>query len=66
MLQLYNIADITVIPSLDETFSLTALESLASGTPIAGFDVDSIKFMTQDGKMGMWLKLVIRTPSHVQ
>ena len=31
---IYNIADITIIPSIIESFSLVAIESLASGTPI--------------------------------
>lgn len=34
----YTLADITVLPSKKETFSLICAESLACGTPIVGFD----------------------------
>ena len=34
----YSMADITVLPSKKETFSLICAESLACGTPIIGFD----------------------------
>ena len=34
----YSAADITVVPSIYEAFSLTTLESLASGTPTVAFD----------------------------
>ncbi len=33
----YSSADVTVVPSLQEAFSLTSLESIASGTPVVAF-----------------------------
>lgn len=38
----YSAADVTVIPSLEETFSNTAAESLACGTPIVGFQTGAL------------------------
>ena len=38
----YASADVTMIPSLEETFSNTAAESVACGTPIVGFNVGAI------------------------
>lgn len=35
--QYYSVADVTVIPSKRETFSMIALESIACGTPVVGF-----------------------------
>lgn len=43
----YSAADVTVIPSLEETFSNTALESIACGTPIAGFVTGAIPTLAQ-------------------
>lgn len=37
MAQLYNKASLTLVPSLEETFSYTAAESLACGTPVLSF-----------------------------
>jgi glycosyltransferase involved in cell wall biosynthesis len=36
---LYSAADVTVVPSLQENLSNTIMESLASGTPVVGFDI---------------------------
>ena len=36
---LYNAVDVTVVPSLQENFSNTIMESLACGTPVVGFDI---------------------------
>ena len=38
----YSAADVTLIPSTEETFSNTAAESVACGTPIVGFRVGAI------------------------
>lgn len=46
----YSAADVTVIPSLEETFSNTALESIACGTPIAGFATGAISTFAQGGR----------------
>ncbi len=36
--QIYSLADITVVPSIYESFSLTTLESLACGTPVVAYN----------------------------
>jgi D-inositol-3-phosphate glycosyltransferase len=41
----YNAADICVISSYYETFSMVALEALACGTPLAATDVGGIKLL---------------------
>lgn len=46
----FSAADVTVIPSLEETFSNTALESMACGTPIVGFRTGAISEFAQDGR----------------
>lgn len=37
LVMLYNIADITIVMSLRETFSMVCAESLCCGTPVVGF-----------------------------
>jgi glycosyltransferase involved in cell wall biosynthesis len=39
---IYSAADVFVIPSLQEAFGQTALEAIACGTPVIGFDVGGI------------------------
>ncbi|MFC2950932.1 glycosyltransferase [Marinicaulis aureus] len=48
----YAAADITLIPSLEETFSNTAAESVACGTPIAGFETGAIGEIAGGGERG--------------
>lgn len=48
----YSAADVTVIPSLEETFSNTAAESVACGTPIAGFETGAIGDIAGNGARG--------------
>jgi len=38
----YSVADVTVVPSLQETFCYTACESLACSTPVAAFNVGGL------------------------
>lgn len=40
--ELYSLGDIFVIPSLEDTFPCTVIESLASGTPVVGFATGGI------------------------
>lgn len=49
----YNAADAFVIPSMEEAFGQTALESLACGRPVVGSDVGGIPDMVRDGETGL-------------
>lgn len=50
---IYSAADVFVIPSLQEAFGLTALESLACGTPVVGFAAGGIPDMVRPGITGL-------------
>lgn len=50
--QWYNKAEITVIPSVFEGFGITAIESMACGTPVIATKVDGLKDVIDDGKTG--------------
>lgn len=39
MVSLYNLADVTVVPSLSENLSCTIMESLSCGTPVVAFNI---------------------------
>lgn len=39
----YSAADVTVVPSIQEAFGKTAIESLACGTPVVSFDTSGLK-----------------------
>jgi glycosyltransferase involved in cell wall biosynthesis len=52
----YQAADVFVIPSLEENLPNTILESLASGTPVVGFDAGGIPEVVIDGKSGFLAK----------
>ena len=41
----------TIIPSRYETFSMTALESLAAGTPIISFDIPGMDWISSDSSL---------------
>ncbi len=43
--KIYNMADVTVIPSMEDNFPNIVLESLACGTPVVGFEVGGIPDM---------------------
>ena len=49
----YNAADAFVIPSMEEAFVQTALESLACARPVIGFKVGGIPDMVHDGQTGL-------------
>lgn len=51
---IYSAADVFVIPSLQESFGQTVIESLACGTPVAGFASGGIPDMVRPGQTG-WL-----------
>ena len=50
----YSMADVFVIPSLEDNLPNTVLESMACGTPIVGFDTGGISDMVRPGETG-WL-----------
>jgi len=50
---LYRAADVFIIPSLEEAFGQTALEAIACGTVVAGFDVGGISDIVEDGVNGL-------------
>lgn len=50
----YSAADITVVPSISESLSLTSVESLACGTPVVAFEVGGIPEVI-DHKLNGWL-----------
>ena len=49
----YNAADAFVIPSMEEAFGQTALESLACARPVVGFEVGGIPDMVSSGETGL-------------
>jgi glycosyltransferase involved in cell wall biosynthesis len=51
---LYSMADVFIIPSLQEAFGQTALEAMACATPVIGFDTGGIPDMVRPGDTG-WL-----------
>jgi glycosyltransferase involved in cell wall biosynthesis len=50
---IYSAADVFVIPSFQDNLPNTVLESMACGTPVAGFSVGGIPDMIQHGKTGL-------------
>ncbi len=49
----YNMADIFVIPTLQDNFPNTVLEALASGTPVVGFATGGVADAVEDGISGL-------------
>jgi glycosyltransferase involved in cell wall biosynthesis len=49
---LYAAADVTIVPSLEEAFGKTALESLACGTPVVSFDSTGLKDIVEHQRNG--------------
>ena len=40
---IYNVADVMVVPSMQEAFGYTCCEALACGTPVVGFDTSGLR-----------------------
>ena len=51
--QYYQAADLTVVPSYNESFGLVALESQACGTPVVAAAVGGLTTAVQDGVSGV-------------
>ncbi|MBG0827615.1 D-inositol-3-phosphate glycosyltransferase [Planomonospora sp. ID67723] len=49
----YRAADVTVVPSHNESFGLVALESQACGTPVAAASVGGLRTAVRDGVSGV-------------
>ena len=49
----YNAADFFVIPSVEDNLPNTAIESLACGTPVIGFNIGGIPDMVENNKSGL-------------
>jgi glycosyltransferase involved in cell wall biosynthesis len=53
----YNAADVFLLPALAENLPNAALEALACGTPVAGFDVGGMSDAIRDGETGRLVPL---------
>lgn len=51
--QVYNLADVCIVPSIQEAFGMTAQEALAAGTPVIGFDTGGCADLIQSGENGL-------------
>lgn len=49
---IYSSADVMVVPSVQEAFGKTAMESLACGTPVVSFDSTGLKDIVEHQKNG--------------
>lgn len=49
---IYSLADVFVIPSIQDNLPNTVLESMACGTPVVGFNIGGIPDMVKDGQTG--------------
>lgn len=49
----YSAADVFVIPSLQDNLPNTAIEALACGTPVVGFDVGGLGDIVRPGETGL-------------
>jgi len=56
MSAIYSLADLFVIPSLEDNLPNTVLESMACGTPVVGFDLGGIPDMIRPGQTGQLVK----------
>jgi len=50
---LYNLADIFVLPSLLEGFGMVAAEAMACGKPVVASNASSLPEVVEDGKTGL-------------
>lgn len=57
---IYSAADLFVMPSLQEAFGQTALESMACGTPVVGSDAGGFLRSCATARQGWWFRPAIR------
>ena len=59
LVKLYQIADVTVLPSIDrsESFGIVLLESMAMGTPIVASDLPGVRSVFEEGITGFVSKI---------
>ncbi|RZK13672.1 MAG: glycosyltransferase [Pedobacter sp.] len=50
--KVYSAADIYLLPSREDNFPNVMLESLASGTPVVGFNIGGLKDLIVNGRNG--------------
>ncbi len=53
MSMIYSLANVFVIPSLQDNLPNTVIESMACGTPVIGFDLGGIPDMVRHGQTGL-------------
>lgn len=56
--ELYQLADLTIVPSREDNLPNVMLESLLNGTPVMGFKVGGIKDIIKDGINGILVNKV--------
>ncbi|MBJ7879170.1 glycosyltransferase [Gelidibacter salicanalis] len=54
---IYAASDLYVLPSLEETYGMVAVEAMSSGTPVVGFPVGILPELIIEGKNGYLAKL---------
>jgi len=54
---IYSASDLYVLPSLEETYGMVAVEAMSSGTPVVGFPVGILPELIIEGKNGYLAEL---------
>lgn len=62
---LYEAADVCLMPSIHEPFGIVALEAMASGTPLIATEVDGLGEVVKDGESEFALIIPDRSPRSI-